>query len=113
MQHGRTARTMTDVEKVKQGLNHCFIKKGCYKCPYWEKEKHCSQQLCKDALSVIEEQQAEIEQLKPKEGHWIRTGEKNCYGGTVAVCSCCEDKIVFSDISLEKYCRSCGAKMGE
>ena len=64
---------MADLEKVKQGLKfhsspYCDTKDGT--CPYWlnqycgSKRKNCEKNLTVDALSVIEEQQAEIEQLK-------------------------------------------------
>ena len=55
--------------------------------------------------------QPTIEPPKKKTGRWVRTGEKNCYGGTVVVCSCCDDKFVCSDVGRELYCRNCGAAM--
>ena len=60
------------IEKVKQGLKHCSDRSRCNdRCPYSniikdqnEGMDSCVTQLAADAMSVIKEQQAEIERLK-------------------------------------------------
>ena len=64
------------IEKVKQGLKQhhagiCTEKYGTI-CPYWGCEASCSKELMADALSVIEEQQAEIERLKAQKQKWLQ-----------------------------------------
>lgn len=62
-------------------------------------------QVCKDAAAAIEE-------LLPKRGKWIvHTEVKNIYGGICVECPVCRDHFVVLNVSDEKYCRSCGAKM--
>lgn len=48
---------------------------------------------------------------QPKTGHWILTGQKNVYGGTVIKCSCCDDVDIVQNVEYELYCRNCGARM--
>ena len=63
---------MADIEKVKQGLRCCDT--GiCNGCPFKNEKDEtyplfCQHVLNHDALSVIEEQQAEIERMKTNEG---------------------------------------------
>lgn len=52
-------------------------------------------------------------------GHWIYHPEqKNIYGGKLLECSVCNNEIlvspeVFNHLNeTERFCRSCGAKMG-
>ena len=67
----------------------------------WEKLMH-------DAAAAIEELQAQL----PKRGEWIvHTEVKNIYGGICIECPVCRDHFVVLNVSDEKYCRSCGAKM--
>ena len=72
---------MADVEKVKRGLKfhgspYCDTKDET--CPYWlyqycgAKRKNCQKNLAVDALSVIEELQAEIERLKEMNQELVR-----------------------------------------
>ena len=45
-------------------------------------------------------------------GEWIvHTEVKNIYGGICVECPVCGDHFVVLNVSDEKYCRSCGAKM--
>lgn len=64
---------MADIEKVKQGLKHhksgCVI--DCKECPYWS-IKDCHKPLMKDALSVIEQMEQEIERLKAQKQKWLQ-----------------------------------------
>lgn len=63
---------MNDIEKVKQGLkahtDECAW--VCNEiCPHYEPSEYgCCDKLIEDALSVIEEQQAEIERLEKENG---------------------------------------------
>ena len=67
----------------------------------WEKLMH-------DAAAAIEALQAQL----PKRGKWIvHTEVKNIYGGICIECPVCRDHFVVLNVSDEKYCRSCGAKM--
>lgn len=73
----REVTGMADIEKVKHGLkahtNECAW--ACNEnCPYYEPSEYgCCDNLIKDALSVIEELQAEIERIQPK---WISVSER-------------------------------------
>lgn len=55
-------------DKIKKGLECCALNDGiaCKDCPYnAEYNSHCAdEQMCKDALTLITEQEKEIEQLK-------------------------------------------------
>ena len=65
---------MADVEKVKLGIKNCTDKKNknpCESCEYRRKQG-CTSYWMKDALSVIEEQQAEIEQMKAQKRKWLQ-----------------------------------------
>ena len=63
---------MADIEKVKQGCKCCSTDEyKCNECQYWAFGVHnniCTGyvEICADALSVIEELQAEIKRLKEK-----------------------------------------------
>lgn len=49
-----------------------------------------------------------------KTGKWIRHPErKNIFGGKTIECSECGTRLLTQYVEDEKYCRSCGAKMGE
>ena len=67
---------MADIEKVKQGLkahtDECAW--VCNEnCPYYEPSEYgCCDKLTADALSVIESQQAEIEQMKAQKQKWLQ-----------------------------------------
>lgn len=43
--------------------------------------------------------------------HWVLTGRKNVYCGIEVVCSYCNSTVMVSNVSDEKYCRTCGAMM--
>lgn len=66
--------------------------------------------IIKAAADAIEALQAQL----PKRGKWIvHTEVKNIYGGICIECPVCRDHFVVLNVSDEKYCRSCGAKMME
>lgn len=117
---------MADVEKVKQGLRYCSesVEWNCdKKCVYGENGKKeagaCWIDLNRDALSVIEELQAENERFaKPAEGTWIQKADAT--GHEYSMCSACETVINTPDeyggyykldMTGAKYCPNCGAKM--
>ena len=53
-----------------------------------------------------------IDAVPMRHGEWIvHTEVKNIYGGICIECSVCGDHFVVLNVSDEKYCRSCGAKM--
>ena len=104
---------MSDVDKVKQGLNCCknSYPKNCKFCPY---EKDCTHHetcdiLIRNAISVIAQMEQEIDR---KEGHWeVLTMCAN--EGTY--CSVCHTK-VFDFVhppkrKLSMFCPHCGSKM--
>lgn len=63
---------MADIENVKQGLR-CCTGLGCHHgCKYHEEPLECGVRLRKDALSVIEELQEEIERLKAQKQKWLQ-----------------------------------------
>ena len=80
-----------------------------------------------DAISTITEKTQRIENMETmiedmeeriaimSEGqihaHWVLTGRKNVYGGIEVVCSHCTSTVMVSNVSDEKYCRTCGAMM--
>lgn len=111
---------MADVEKVKRvkkGLACCSTDAyKCDDCPYIQRQmfsNNCTgyMKICADAMSVIDELQAEIERLQPKKGKWIFKGQTNAYGGTVIQCPFCDDKYAAHNPSDEHFCRNCGAKL--
>ena len=57
---------MADIEKVKDGLKiHSTAYTCTEKCPYYNPGEYgCADTLTADALTIIEELQAEIERLK-------------------------------------------------
>lgn len=67
---------MADIEKVKQGCKCCDHPLGerkCKKCPYAHfLTPYCNIYLAHDAMSVIEELQAEIERLKAQKQKWLQ-----------------------------------------
>lgn len=55
---------MADIERVKENIKICINPDSpCFVCEY-KKAQECTTSLLTDALSVIEELQAEIERLK-------------------------------------------------
>lgn len=71
---GRKVTGMADIEKVKRDLafgvsDRCFRDPYCGECDYYGSNGVCNfnnKNVMRDALSVIEEQQAEIEELKDR-----------------------------------------------
>lgn len=60
--------------KVVKGLECCTnwkSLKDCYECPYFRPVERCNGRLMQDALAVIDELQAQIENLK-KENKYLR-----------------------------------------
>ena len=101
---------MPDLNKVLKGLT-CG---NCTECPYWKAPGNCDNYVRRDAIYLLKSQQAEIAELKPKEGHWeVFTMCAN--EGTY--CSECHTKI-FDFVTppkrkLSMFCPHCGAKMSE
>lgn len=99
------------LEKVIKGLELCIQDIGlyaCQKCPYKENCKDAPMQ--KDALSVIREQQEEIQRLQRK-SRWIVNTKK--YGEDNYHCLLC-GAIVEKDEAGRHYwqrCYHCGAYM--
>ena len=61
---------MTDRDKVIKGLENCSIQNdfGCQGCPYLESRKQyghewCTTELAQDALTLLKEQQEQIDRL--------------------------------------------------
>ena len=55
---------MTDKE-IKKALECCTVDRNCKGCPLWECDiSRCLETACKNAIDLINRQQAEIERLK-------------------------------------------------
>ena len=104
---------MIDREKVIKGLENCAIEQSCWGCPYCNGNPTCQDDLCKDALELLKEQEA-------KTGHWVSANdgdivtidndgcpERSCF------CSECKEYLIASNeyAVYGKYCPFCGAKM--
>ena len=66
---------MVDVEKVKDALRRCAVTEEC--CGCYAGGKHCYQILMRDALAVIEAQQAHIDDLHKgieELREWVKDG---------------------------------------
>ena len=110
------------IEKVKNGLDRCKKNNGvyCIMCPYSNESKiphTCNTELCHDALSVIESQQAEIERLKKHESKWIHRADMDYKdkNGVVHFHGMCESCGFIHDFLDEhtgqyKFCPECGSK---
>ena len=62
---------MADIEKVIEGVHHCYEVKGCDDCPYEEgcaysfdndEKPHCP--IMDDILALLKEQEAKTRQLR-------------------------------------------------
>lgn len=105
---------MTDYTELVKALRYCSRSEviACRQCEYYGKEWPigCEEALMHDAAAAIEALQAQL----PKRGKWIvHTEVKNIYGGICVECPVCGDHFVVLNVSDEKYCRSCGARMTE
>lgn len=65
---------MTDNEIIK-ALECCGVDTSCEGCPYHDVSL-CQDNLCKDALSLINRQKAEIERLQGLLVEWKKAGYK-------------------------------------
>lgn len=74
---------------------------------------HETHELLKAVDKLIEEQEERIAIMSEGQthAHWVLTGRKNAYGGIEVVCSHCISTVMVSNVSDEKYCRTCGAMM--
>ena len=103
---------MADYTELIKALRRCMTKEDgitiCEPCPFYCTGIDCEDVLHTDAAAAIEALQAQL----PKRGKWIvHTEVKNIYGGICIECPVCRDHFVVLNVSDEKYCRSCGAKM--
>lgn len=102
---------MTDYTKLVEALRCCILNspETCVGCTYNIGNNECNvKRIVVDAAAAIEALQAQL----PKRGKWIvHTEVKNIYGGICIECPVCRDHFVVLNVSDEKYCRSCGAKM--
>lgn len=48
---------MIDKEKVLKGLEYCAIKQSCLGCPYCKGNSTCQDDMAKDALKLLKEQE--------------------------------------------------------
>lgn len=96
-------------EELVKALRWCKYIDYCKDCPRMAANGYV--EICNikdDAADAIEALQAVL----PKRGKWIvHTEVKNIYGGICIECPVCRDHFVVLNVSDEKYCRSCGAKM--
>jgi len=54
---------MIDRNKVIRGLE-CHAGLCSESCPYYTKTDYCVEELCKDAIAILKEQEGKIEQLE-------------------------------------------------
>ena len=94
---------MTDREKVIKGLENCAIEQSCWGCPYCKGNPTCQDDLCKDALELLKEQ----EPVEP-------TFKQDYDGIFVWACGSCGAYMyhIYAGIDkakeYAKYCRQCG-----
>ncbi len=71
------------------------------------------EQLIETQERIIEDQEERIAIMTEgqMQAHWVLTGRKNVYGGIEVACSHCNSTVMVSNVSDEKYCRTCGAMM--
>lgn len=110
---------MADVEKVKRvkkGLACCSTDAyKCDDCPYIQRQmfsNNCTgyMKICADAMSVIDELQAEIERLKervPKKGEWLQTDKPDITAALHPNCSVCGKEVT----NHYAFCPFCGTDM--
>lgn len=53
------------MEKVIKGLKHCSEIQNCLGCPYCKGDPTCQDDLCKDALELLKEQDAKEKNRLP------------------------------------------------
>ena len=75
----------------------------------------CIERLIETQERIIEDQEERIAIMTEgeKHAHWVLTGRKNAYGGIEVICSHCISSVMVTNVSDEKYCRTCGVKMDE
>lgn len=68
---------MIDREKIIKGMNYCTHTDGveCPNCPYWQ-DDDCVETLNADAIALIKEQTAIIEQYRRTDGFLAAHGWK-------------------------------------
>ena len=99
---------MADREKVIKGLESCVVNKTkCFTvkdemCPYFSVDVlHCEQELMRDALALLKEQEA-VEPVRDKEtGRFWLCGNCGAYVGY-------EDNDPSDPNEFDNYCRNCG-----
>jgi len=100
---------MTEREKVIEALamcegfpHLCGLRK---ECPYSDNSEECEENMHKDALALLKEQEA----VEPKTGHWIF--EDAYYEAWSHTCSECGKRMSTAYNTYANYCWNCGAKM--
>ena len=96
---------MTKLEKVIQGLEHCYVD-NCTeggKCPYYG-EEYCLNTLMYDAMEVLKER-------KPEETRLVRhlSSRPKIYADLLLHCEKCGGTVDYED--RPKYCPCCGRKV--
>ena len=105
---------MANAENVIKAWNYCNpFNRKCKECPY---EKDCyhdgiSRHMVADAIELLKSQQAEIERLQPKKGHWEMKPDPFGLFDGIPVCSACGRT---NDMRKKtEFCEHCGADMRE
>ena len=117
----RQKKMTIDKNKVIKGLECCYLKASCAKCPY-DGYGQCVTSVAADAIALLKEQET------VKRGRWIPVDSYSAFGGDKATwcaygnptafhyCSECKEQARADERGneiLSKYCPHCGAKMDE
>ena len=99
-----------DKNKVIKGLECCYLKASCAKCPY-DGYGQCVTSVAADTIALLKEQET------VKRGRWVEYPEclkyEEAYLEEHIVCSACGKIFDLTQDSVESfdYCPHCGAKM--
>ena len=111
--NGMTVTGMADIKDIIDNAERCLchIQDACMLCPYIEGDatEDCMENLMRDALEAMKSQQAEIERLQPKKGHWEMKEDPFGLFDEIPVCSECG---CTNDMRKKtEFCEHCGADM--
>ena len=93
---------MADIERIKRNIRLCIDSDSrCFACEY-KRAEECTMSLLRDALSVIEELQANAEQTQQEEIHIPRRNREDFI--------CPECAVVLNEFR-DNFCPNCGIEI--